>query len=241
MQTLDALTTSLVQTPRMSLQQSRTPAPTTPRRGRGLQNAVPPWDLRWPLWRSFGDCVSEAGNGGGGGGGGGSGSWRKCGSLRGATVVAGAPGAAGEAKGTFVAGRPRRHLSPPPLGSYLVVERLLLGCGLDGLDTSEPRWTTVATDDDLSTAVEWTAVGPLALGSRLTLSWRPPVGTSPGCYRLGVKGAAKGIRRWLRGKDVAFYHGYTSNFFVTGAAAARGRPQPSSTHTITATDWLERD
>ena len=104
----------------------------------------------------------------------------------------------------------------------MVVERLLRGCGLDGLDASVPRWVVVATDDDLSTAVEWTAVGPLRLGSRLTLRWRPPTGTPPGCYRIGVKGAAKGFRRWLRGEDVGFYQGYTSNFFVGGVGVGGG-------------------
>jgi hypothetical protein len=36
----------------------------------------------------------------------------------------------------------------------------------------------------------------------------------PGCYRIGVMGGAKGFRKWLSGKDVGFYRGYTSNFFV---------------------------
>ena len=65
MQTFDALTTELVQTKNAETQtraQTRTPHPAArspqPRAG-GLQNTVPPVDVRWPPWRSFGDCLGD--------------------------------------------------------------------------------------------------------------------------------------------------------------------------------------
>ena len=228
-QTLVRLTTELVQAPTtpttsdaVRAQTSHTSAQTRSQTSRepgpaprwGLQSAVPPVDMRWPPWRQFGDCLEDVHVGGGDGGaaGGDVNDPRSDGRPR--IVIAGASGAAGTVTGVFVAGRPRRAALPGCLGSYLVVERLLRGCGLDGLESSFPRWVVMATDDDLSTTVEWTAVGPLGLGSRLALTWSPPVGTPPGCYRLGVKGAARGFRRWLRDQEAELYEGYTSNFFV---------------------------
>ena len=66
--------------------------------------------------------------------------------------------------------------------NVLVVERF---------DARLREWHVIADDDDVSTIVEWDAHGPLWLASRLTLSWRPPEGTKPGTYRVGVAGAAR--------------------------------------------------
>ena len=99
----------------------------------------------------------------------------------------------------------------------MVVDRLLRGAGLDGLEHAQPRWVTVATDDDLSTRVEWRSAAPLRLGSRITARWTPPAGTPPGTYRLGVVGAARGFRRWVSGKNIAVYRGYSSPFEVVEA------------------------
>ena len=71
--------------------------------------------------------------------------------------------------------------------------------------------------------VEWAPAGPpwpLDLGSRLTLMWRPPIGTPPGTYRLGVRGAARGFRRWLGGRGAGLYSGHTAGFQVGEAAVA---------------------
>ena len=45
----------------------------------------------------------------------------------------------------------------------------------------------------------------------------PPAGTPPGTYRLGVVGAARGFRRWVSGKNIAVYRGYSSPFEVVEA------------------------
>ena len=171
----------------------------------GAQAVVFPVDLRWPPWRGYGACVREVADVDPEAG------------LGRARIVAGGSGDAGVASATFVAGRPRRLLSPPPLGTYMVVDRLLRGAGLDGLEHAQPRWVTVATDDDLSTRVEWRSAAPLRLGSRITARWTPPAGTPPGTYRLGVVGAARGFRRWVSGKNIAVYRGYSSPFEVVEA------------------------
>ena len=177
-------------------------APSLPAPADGAQAVVFPVDLRWPPWRGYGACEREVADADPEDG------------LGRAKIVAGASGEDGEAVATFVAGRPRRLLSPPPLGTYMVVDRLLRGAGLDGLEHSRPRWVTVATDDDLSTSVEWRRAAPLGLGSRITARWKPPAGTPPGTYRVGVVGAARGFRRWVTGKDIAVYRGYSSPFEV---------------------------
>ncbi len=98
-------------------------------------------------------------------------------------VRVGAGGDDGEARVSFLAGRPRRLFST--VGThFLVVERF---------DARLREWHVIADDDDVSTIVEWDAHGPLWLASRLTLSWRPPEGTKPGTYRVGVAGAARTV------------------------------------------------
>jgi neutral ceramidase len=140
----------------------------------GPQSFVPPFDARWPPWARFGDVLRGPARFG-----------TKDGKKTGKKILrVGARGDDGEARATFLTGRPRRCSAPPPLGTFLVVERLD-----EGLDP--PVWRVVADDDDVSTIVEWEPHGPLFLASRLTLSWRPPNGAEPGTYRLGVSGAAR--------------------------------------------------
>ena len=140
----------------------------------GPQSFVPPFDARWPPWARFGDVLRGPARFG-----------TKDGKKTGKKILrVGARGDDGEARATFLTGRPRRCSAPPPIGTFLVVERLD-----EGLDP--PVWRVVADDDDVSTIVEWEPHGFLFLASRLTLSWRPPVGAEPGTYRLGVSGAAR--------------------------------------------------
>jgi hypothetical protein len=135
---------------------------------------VPPFDARWPPWARFGDVLRGPARFG-------TKDVKKTGNK---ILRVGARGDDGEARATFLTGRPRRCSAPPPLGTFLVVERLD-----EGLDP--PVWRVVADDDDVSTIVEWEPHGFLFLASRLTLSWRPPNGAEPGTYRLGVSGAAR--------------------------------------------------
>ena len=87
----------------------------------GLQQLVPPVDMRWPPWRAFGACMNDADH-----------SDVVIVPGVGRVVVPGQTGAEGQARAVFVAGRPRRDLAPAPLGSYLVVERLVESTGVVG-------------------------------------------------------------------------------------------------------------
>lgn len=181
----------------------------------GVQSFIPPFDLKWPPWRAFGECLDEVE-------GGVEGVFEDVGVVEAssvslvssfkeldlsktATVTAGDSTDSGEAAYSFLVGRPRRCPKPPPNGSYLVVERY---------SERDGTWFVVADDDDLSTIVEWRPVGPFGLGNLLTLRWRPPVGTK-GVYRLGVAGAALGVTSWLKGSnELEFFQGVSGPFLV---------------------------
>lgn len=145
-------------------------------RDESTQSLVFPFDARWPPGTKFGEVVL--------------GPKKKNKSTHGGRkrhvvmcVRVGAGGDDGEARVSFLAGRPRRLFST--VGThFLVVERF---------DARTREWHVIADDDDVSTIVEWDAHGPLWLASRLTLSWRPPEGTKPGTYRVGVAGAARTV------------------------------------------------
>jgi neutral ceramidase len=155
-------------------------------RDESVQSLVPPFDTRWPPGTKFGEVVlgpngkrhSETDSG------------KRHDDM---CVRVGAGGDDGEARVSFLAGRPRRlstlrekSLSDVGINvkNVLVVERF---------DARLREWHVIADDDDVSTIVEWDAHGPLWLASRLTLSWRPPEGTKPGTYRVGVAGAARTV------------------------------------------------
>ena len=152
-------------------------------RDESVQSLVPPFDARWPPGTKFGEVVLGPKN-------------KNTHSGKGQTVMCvrvGAGGDDGEARVSFLAGRPRRlstlrekSLSDVGINvkNVLVVERF---------DARLREWHVIADDDDVSTIVEWDAHGPLWLASRLTLSWRPPEGTKPGTYRVGVAGAARTV------------------------------------------------
>ena len=160
----------------------------------GIQARVPPVDLRWPLWRRFGDVLdSNVGP-------------DASGAIR--RVTAGRD----EASATFLCARPRRHARPPPLGTYMVVERLRREDA--GGESSEAEWEVVATDDDLSTYVEYRPAGPFGLSSRLTLRWRPPENIPGGVYRVGVRGLARGVRKFIKRESPGEYEGYSERFRV---------------------------
>ena len=150
-------------------------------RDESVQSLVPPFDTRWPPGTKFGEVVlgpngkrhSETDSG------------KRHDEIK-MCVRVGAGGDDGEARVSFLAGRPRRlSARPRDVGTHvLVVERF---------DARLREWHVIADDDDVSTIVEWDAHGPLWLASRLTLSWRPPEGTKPGTYRVGVAGAARTV------------------------------------------------
>ena len=150
-------------------------------RGESVQSLVFPFDARWPPGTKFGETVLGPKN-------------KNTHSEKGQTVMCvrvGAGGDDGEARVSFLAGRPRRLSTRESLldvrinvKNVLVVERF---------DARLREWHVIADDDDVSTIVEWDAHGPLWLASRLTLSWRPPEGTKPGTYRVGVAGAARTV------------------------------------------------
>ena len=163
----------------------------------GIQARVPPVDLRWPPWRRFGDVldsnVTRDAKGG----------------IR--RVTAGRD----EVSATFLCARPRR--GSPPSGTYMVVEWLRRE-DADGEDagsgSSEAEWEVVATDDDLSTYVEYRPAGPFGLSSRLTLRWRPPENVPGGVYRVGVRGVARGVRKFIKRESPGEYEGYSERFLV---------------------------
>ena len=193
----------------------------------GPQSAAFPFDARWPPGVRFGDQLpsppsrvnararkrqTSA--------------FRDAGVARGGVVRVGASGDAGEARVSFLAGRPRRCSAPPPHGTFLVVERF---------DARLGEWHVIADDDDVSTIVEWDAHGPLWLASRLTLRWRPPAGTEPGTHRVGVAGAARtvsgALASFFRASEnthtedaLEFFRGYSKPFEVLagGEAGAGG-------------------
>ena len=74
----------------------------------------------------------------------------------------------------------------------------------------EDEWEIVATDDDLNTFVEYSSAGPCGFGSRLTLRWRPPETVPSGTYRVGVRGVAKGIRKFVKNESPGAYEGTRS-------------------------------
>ena len=78
----------------------------------GLQGGVPPLDLRWPPWKSFG-AVLESNVGARG----------KDSDDRGC-VYSEMTAGRDEVSATFLCGRPRRDTRPPPFGTYMLVERL---------------------------------------------------------------------------------------------------------------------
>ena len=171
----------------------------------GLQGGVPPLDLRWPPWKSFG-AVLESNVG----------AREKDSDDRGCVyseMIAGRD----EAFATFLCGRPRRDTRPPPFGTYMLVERLRDPCRRgDELAESDVKdeWDIVATDDDLNTFVEYSSAGPCGFGSRLTLRWRPPENVPSGMYRVGVRGVAKGIRKFVKNESPGAYEGYSERFLV---------------------------
>ena len=163
----------------------------------GIQARVTPVDLRWPPWRRFGDVldsnVTRDAKGG----------------IR--RVTAGRD----EVSATFLCARPRR--GSPPSGTYMVVEWLRRedADGEDaGSESSEAEWEVVATDDDLSTYVEYRPAGPFGLSSRLTLRWRPPENIPGGVYRVGVRGVARGVRKFIKRESPGEYEGYSERFLV---------------------------
>ena len=164
-----------------------------PRDGPGAR--IPPADLRWPPLAPMATCLGDV--------------------PTQAVFVAGADERSlGVVKTTFLCGRPRRMLTPPPYGSLFVVERLLRGNGYDGLDLAQPRWVVVATDDDLCTEIEWAPAGPLGWSNRLTFTWRVPAHTPTGTYRIGIKTVARGFRRLVTGKGPLLYENWSGNFRV---------------------------
>jgi neutral ceramidase len=171
----------------------------------GLQGGVPPLDLRWPPWKSFG-AVLESNVG----------AREKDSDDRGC-VYSEMTAGRDEVSATFLCGRPRRDTRPPPFGTYMLVERLRDPCRRgDELDESdvEDEWEIVATDDDLNTFVEYSSAGPCGFGSRLTLRWRPPENVPSGMYRVGVRGVAKGIRKFVKRESPGAYEGYSERFLV---------------------------
>lgn len=78
----------------------------------------------------------------------------------------------------------------------------------------EDEWEIVATDDDLNTFVEYSSAGPCGFGSRLTLRWRPPENVPSGMYRVGVRGVARGIRKFVKNESPGAYEGYSERFLV---------------------------
>ncbi|ACO63157.1 neutral/alkaline ceramidase [Micromonas commoda] len=164
-------------------------AANTPRDG--IQARVPPVDLRWPPWRRFGDVLA-------------SNVTRDASGIR-RVLTAGID----EASATFLCGRPRRHARPPPLGTYMTVERLRREDA-----QGQAEWEVVATDDDLSTRVEYRPAGPFGLSSELTLRWRPPENIPGGVYRVGVRGVARGVRKFIKRESPGEYEGYSERFLV---------------------------
>jgi hypothetical protein len=86
----------------------------------------------------------------------------------------------------------------------------------DETDESDLKdeWEIVATDDDLNTFVEYSSAGPCGFGSRLTLRWRPPENVPSGMYRVGVRGVARGIRKFVKNESPGAYEGYSERFLV---------------------------
>ena len=83
-----------------------------------------------------------------------------------------------------------------------------------GGESSEAEWEVVATDDDLSTYVEYHPAGPFGLSSRLPLRWRPPENVPGGVYRVGVRGVAMGVRKFIKRESPGEYEGYSEQFLV---------------------------